>query len=146
MKRRLIAAAVALLLFSCLALVGAYNAHQFFSRQFLFSWRMLVCLRGLASPKVRAWWLLLEACALAAILWMVFGREYIKYKSKMIRVCPGIETPQAEGQGQYGTAHWLEKKEMATAFTVIHLNSLPELTDLAAHGRDDLRDDLEVKT
>ena len=109
MKRRLVAAAITLLLFSCLAVLGAYNIHQLLSRQLSFSWHMSVCLRAvIRKPVIRLWFFLLEGCALLLVFWMAFSREYIKYQSKMIHVCLDIETPAAEGQGQYGTAHWLK--------------------------------------
>ena len=70
---------------------------------------------------------------------MVFSREYIKYKSKMVHVCLDIKTPAAEGQGQYGTAHWLSKQDKEKAFTVVHVDiNSPCLQQLKACGRDDL--------
>lgn len=143
MKRRLIAAAITLLLFSCLAVLGAYNIHQLLSRQFVFSWRMPACFLALLhEPTIRRWFLLLEGCALLAVFWMVFGREYIKYKSKMVHICLDIETPAAEGQGQYGTAHWLREKDKEWAFTVVHVDSSALIQELRARGRDDLEDSL----
>lgn len=139
MRRRLVAAAVTLLLFSWLALLGAYNIHQLLSHQALFSYRMAVCLQGLTIPTIRTWFLLLEGCGLLLISWMLFGREYIKYKSKMIQICPGIETPKAEGQGQYGTARWLTVPELERSFTVVEVDRhTPLLRKLVRLAQDDL--------
>ena len=140
MKRRLIAAAISLLLFSCLAVLGAHNIHQLLSHQLSFSWHISVCLLTIVKdPLVRLWFLLLESCAFLAVFWMAFGREYIKYKSKMIHVCLDIDTPAAEGQGQYGTAHWLSKREREKVFTAIHVDcTTSKLQELMEHGRDDL--------
>lgn len=140
MKKRGVAAALTLLLFSCLALIGAYNIHQLLSRQLLFSWRIGTCLGAvLAVSAVRSWFLLLEGCAMLLVAWMAFGREYIKYKSDMLRVCPGIETPKAEGQGQYGTARWMTDKERDRVFSCVHLDwNAGKLRELTQHGYDDL--------
>ena len=143
MKRRITAAVSMFLLFSCLSLILGYNAHQFFSHQYFFSWSMRVCIRGLAIPAVRSWLALLEGCSLLATVWMCFGREYIKYKSKMIHVCLDIYTPMAEGQGQYGTARWLEEKDKARVFTMVHVDlGTPLLRELIAYGREDLEGQL----
>lgn len=57
----------------------------------------------------------------------------------MLHVCLDIDTPAAEGQGQYGTAHWLPKKERDRVFTVIHVDhTTSKLRELVEHGRDDL--------
>lgn len=140
MKRRFAAAAVTLLLFSCLAVLGAYNIHQILSHQLLFSWRLPICLAAIfQTPTVRLWFLLLEGCALLLVAWMLFGREYIKYKSKMVHVCLDIWTPAADGQGQYGTAHWLPQKEKETVFTAVLVDGgAAVLQELVAQGRDDL--------
>lgn len=140
MKRRLIAAAVTLLLFSCFAVFAAYNIDQLLSHQFSFSLRMPVCLLAVIRvPVVRLWFLLLEGSAGLTVSWMVFGREYIKYRSGTVHVCPGIDTPEAEGQGQYGTAHWLRReKDKEQAFTVVHVDSSAAIQELKARGQDDL--------
>lgn len=137
MKRRYAAAAITLLLFSCLAVVASYNIHQLLSRQYFFSYRMLACFQALGDSPVRAWFLLLEAVALLTVIWLLFGREHINYRSKMIHVCLNLYTPAPEGQGQYGTACWLAEREKSRAFTAVHIDrgALKELID---HGQDDL--------
>ncbi len=137
MKRRYAAATATLLLFSCLAMVAGYNIHQLLSRQYFFSYRMLVCFQVLGNPAVRAWFFLLEAVALLTVIWLMFGREHINYRSKMIHVCLNLYTPAPEGQGQYGTARWMEEREKSRAFTAVHIDkgSLQALID---HGQDDL--------
>lgn len=141
MKRRSIAAAVALLLFSLLAVVCAYNIHQLLSGELVFSCHPFTCLMAvLTVPLIRTWWLLLEGAAILAVTWMLFGREYIKYRSKLIYVCPGIVTPEPGGQGQYGTARWMTDNELEKAFTVVKIDaSAPELRKLMLCGQDDLK-------
>lgn len=137
MRRRYAVAAVSLLLFSCLAMVASYNIHQLLSRQYSFSYRMLVCFRALGNPTVRSWFLLLEASTLLAMIWLMFGRKHISYNNKMIHVCQRIYTPAPDGHGEYGTACWLKELEKSRAFTAVHIDRR-SLQELIAHGRDDL--------
>ncbi len=141
-KRRVTAAAITLLLFSCLAVVGAYNAHQLFSREARFSLSLWDCLGGAVRiPPVRHWFLLLEACALLTVVWMLFSRQHVNYKSSMVQICPGIETPVADGQGQYGTARWMSEQELASVFLSVKVDPNDGLLrELRAAGRDDLKE------
>lgn len=142
MKRRLTAAAVSLLLFSCLALLGAYNAHQLFSREANYSLSLWHCLTGtIRFPPARHWFLLLEACALLTVIWMLFSRQHVQYKSSTVKICPGIETPAADGQGQYGTARWMSEEELVSVFLSVKVDPNDEvLRELRKAGRDDLEE------
>lgn len=141
MNKRFVAAGIFLLFFSFLTVLAAYNIHQFFSRQMMFSLSFLACIQGVvAVPEIRMWAFLLELIVLLGLFWLVCGSAVsVKSTSKMIHVCPGIETPAPEGQGQYGTARWMSAGEINQAFTVIHIDNLSQrLRKLKAVGRDDL--------
>lgn len=143
MNKRLVAAGIFLLFFSSLAVLAAYNIHQLLSRQMMFTLSFLACIRGLISvPEIRMWMFLLELMVLLGLFWLACGSAVnVKSTSKMIHVCPGIETPAPEGQGQYGTARWMTAGEINQAFTVIHMDNLsPRLRELKAAGRDDLEE------
>lgn len=142
MKRRMTAAAVMLLLFSCLSLVGAYNAHQLFSLDGHFSLSLWRCLTGVAkAAPARHWFFLLEACALVTVIWMLFSRQHVKYESNTVQICPGIVTPVADGQGQYGTARWMSEQELASVFLSVRVDPNDELLrELRRAGRDDLEE------
>lgn len=142
MKKRLIAAVVTLLLFSCLALLGGYNAHQLFSRQANYSLSLWRCLtETIRLSPARHWFLLLEACALLAVIWMLFSRQHVQYKSSTVQICPGIETPVADGQGQYGTARWMSEQELTSVFLSVRVDPNDELLrELRKAGRDDLEE------
>lgn len=76
---------------------------------------------------------------IAAVLFMPFEHSYINYKSEMQTITPAIKTPKAEGQGQYGTARWMEKDEIPEAFTVVQIDrSDPLIRRLMDKGRADL--------
>lgn len=143
MKRRIAAAVITLLLFSCLALLGAYNVHQIFSRQLQLSWSLWRCIAAVFGvPEVRRWFLLLECCALLSVIWMIYSRQHIKYKSNTVQICPGIETPVVDGQGQYGTARWLSDQELTIVFTVVTVDTNAALLrQLRQSGADDLKEE-----
>ena len=72
---------------------------------------------------------------------MLFSRSYIKYKSDMQYVTPDIQTPKAEGQGQYGTAHWLQPGDFDKAFYPVEIDAHSSLIwSLVEHGQDDLKE------
>ena len=144
-KRRVTAAAITLLLFSCLSLLGAYNAHQLCSRETQFTLDLWYCLKSaVRMPPVRHWFFLLEACALLAVIWMLFSRQHVQYKSNTVQICPGIETPVTDGQGQYGTARWMSEQELASVFLSVKVDPNDELLrKLMRAGRDDLKEGMK---
>lgn len=109
--------------FSLLSLLLSRNIHALLSGLPL-NWSPLVCVQDLTIPPILRWFLMLEGLSILAVAWMLFGREHIQYRSKMIEVVPGeVFTPQAEGQGQYGTARWMTEKELKKAFTAVTVDS-----------------------
>lgn len=75
---------------------------------------------------------------------MLVNQYAIKYKSDMQHITPDIETPKAEGQGQYGTARWLDKSKYQSAFDLFEINDTDEwIEQLILHGRDDLTEKKE---
>ncbi|MBR1455465.1 MAG: type IV secretory system conjugative DNA transfer family protein, partial [Lachnospiraceae bacterium] len=48
----------------------------------------------------------------AVMIYIKFSNRMTRYKSNMIKVTDDIYIPEPAGQGQYGTAHFLEKKEL----------------------------------
>ena len=77
---------------------------------------------------VACWQLLLQGgaparlyallCAVVALLlgWILFSSTYLHYRSDMQQITPEIQTPCADGQGQYGTARWMDPKGLDRAF------------------------------
>lgn len=61
-------------------------------------------------------------CAYAALfgfslLWLLIGSSHMGFKSKMQRITPDIATPCAEGQGQFGTAKWMQPGDIKRFFS-----------------------------
>lgn len=142
MKRLFFIATGFLLLFSLLAVWGANNLHLVLSRD-LPTWNFWDCLFALlTSPKVWQWFWILEGGGLLITVTILFDR-YVgvkKYSGKLIHICDGIDTPETAGNGKYGTARWMSRKEKDDIWTVIDIDrNSPKLRALAAHGRDDLK-------
>lgn len=98
-------------------------------------------LAGLAIAQVRLFSFLGACTGGLLVIWMLFGHSYLNYKNHMRNVAPGVRTPEASGQGQYGTASWMEQKDYQDAFYVAVLDrKSPFIRSLAAHGRDDLKE------
>ena len=144
MKRRMITAGFVLLFFCVLAVLGGYNLHMFLSGKLeQCSIDPRTVLAGLAIEQVRLFSLIGIGAGVLFLFWVLFGPSYIKYKNGMRTIIPGIETPEAAGQGQYGTAEWMREADFQDAFYVAVLDTHSKrIQDLTAHGRDDL----EVET
>lgn len=98
----------------------AADADYFFTKRYdLLTWMpsagWVVILEG-GKPL----WFYLLLCALTAllILWVMLTGSYLNYRSDMQQITPDIQTPRAAGQGQFGTARWLDPKEITRFFGV----------------------------
>lgn len=58
--------------------------------------------------------------ALTALLlgWVLVAGNYLAYRSKMQKITPDIRTPSPAGQGQFGTARWLNPKHIGRFFSI----------------------------
>lgn len=141
MKPRIFAAVFTLLLFCVLTLFGAYNLHMCLSGQSgLYSIAPATVLAGLSIPQVRGFALLGLVASVLVVLWMLFGNEYIKYRNGMKEVVPGLWTPEPAGQGQHGTARWLEPSNFSKHFTVVAVDTQSQLVlELISCSREEVR-------
>ena len=66
----------------------------------------------------KAFWLflILFGLGILGILWALFGASNSIGRSGMYTVVPGFKIPKPAGQGQYGTAWWMEENEFDTYF------------------------------
>lgn len=87
---------------------------------------------------LRLYLLLAALCALG-VLWAVVSSSYINYKSGMIQVTPDIVTPAPAGQGQYGTARWLEKRQIPKYYAVAEVKN-KALEELLIQGKSDFEE------
>lgn len=120
MKKRILPTTAAALVGTFLCLVAAYNLDRLLSNDLPgCSIRLTVLLDGfISSHEVRMFFLLLWAALGLFLFWILFGQAYIKYRSDIIHVTPDIPIPAAEGQGQYGSAKFLDPKRYKRVWAV----------------------------
>lgn len=139
MKKRFLAAAICFLILSFTSMYAAYNIDCFL-RQDLAACSIIpfTVFVGAWQGKARLFTLLFLTLSVGGILFLLLVPEYIQYKSNMMQIVPGVRTPEAAGQGQYGTARWMTAAEKSTAFAAAQIDSNSELiADLLEHGYDD---------
>ena len=90
----------------------------------------------LQRPKALAFYGVLLAAVLLALIWAIVQGNYLNYRSDMQRLTPKITTPCAAGQGQYGTARWMKPEEVRESFTETKLDEL-DLDALIRAGKED---------
>ncbi len=139
MKRKIIFSCILLAGFTVIALYASFNLNYLLLREHnMFSANPIVLIRGLTDSRIRTFFILFFIAGAILIFYMLVMQNYIKYKSDMQWITPAIQTPKAEGQGQYGTAKWLSKEKYTKAFAVVEMDDRSELIkDLVTHGRDD---------
>ena len=139
MRKKIIPCTLMFLMLAVAALYIGYNADALLSGTRACSTSFWVVLRGAFEiPKARAFVLLLIAADALFVIGTMMMQEYIKYRSDMRQVTPDIETPQAAGQGQYGTARWLEQSQYPKRFDTVQIDENSRvIRELIAHGYDE---------
>lgn len=142
-KTQLAAGGFFLVLGAYLSLALAFNLHHLLSgsaKGFVLSLPLL--LSGLLQiENIRLFFLLFNVGVICFIAYIYLTQNYLKYRSDMIWVTPDIQTPRADGQGQYGTARWLPKNQFKRAFHSVKINPHdPVICELMEHGYDDILD------
>lgn len=126
MKKRLTIAGIVLLLGALFLPIPALALHALLSREpELLSVSPIVCWKAVWEiSQVRQFYLLLLLGELLGLIWIFAAASNLKYRSNMRYITPDIRTPEAAGQGQYGTARWLPRNQYGAAFTQYSLGSL----------------------
>ncbi len=123
MKRKIIISCILMVIASVVSLYVSYNVHCLLSgNRGQCSTDPTVLISGLSEPKIRTFFFIILIAVALAIFYMLVMQNYIKYKSDMQRITPDIETPKAEGQGQYGTARWLEIQNYTKVFSSVNVD------------------------
>lgn len=143
MKRKIIMSCILMVLFTVLSLFVSYNIHWMLMRKReMCSVNPAVLISGLHEPKIRAFFFICLMAFALLIVYMLVFQSYLKYKSDMQFITPDIQTPKAEGQGQYGMARWLDKKKYRKVFACIQVDDKSEtIMRLLAHGKDDMKEE-----
>lgn len=118
MKRKIIISCILMAGASVASLYISYNVHCLLAgKRNMCSTDPVVLISGLSEPKIRTFFIIGMMASALAIVYMLVMQNYIKYKSDMQYITPDIETPRAEGQGQYGTARWMDRKKYPVVFS-----------------------------
>ena len=144
MKRRMIAGFICFLLLCVISMYVGYYADHLLSGGYAGTLPIspAVVLPGAWIGKAKLMTLLLMASSGCGVLFLLLMPEYIKYKSAMIEVVPGVRIPEAAGQGQYGNAHWLPAAQIPKVFASTKIDATsPLIKRLLEQGYDDLLQD-----
>ena len=136
MKRRLIAAGICFFFLLLLSFVSAGNLDLLLTqgRTACTLQPVLLLKQVLATPRALLLALLSVAAGLLCILWALFGNSYLNYRSNMYEVVPGFKIPRPAGQGQFGTAWWLDPREYSKCFATAEAPlALPLSQDLTQY-------------
>lgn len=94
----------------------------------------------LENGRVRAfYWLGLASLILTLAAILLQGTVF-HYESGLQQITPEIKTPYAAGQGQYGTARWMTRRERDKVFSRWQLKDTPELEELLEAGCKDQKE------
>lgn len=120
---RIIATAIMTLIMLYLSLVFSVNLDLFLSQKqevFLFSIPVLI-VQIFSLPMAKKFFMLFAAAGTTGILYILFAQSYIKYRSDVVEITPEITIPQGIGEGQYGSAWFLDKKDFSQKFYSVHI-------------------------
>lgn len=128
--------------FAVISLYFSYNVHcLLLGNRDLCSANPLVLVSGLGEPRIRTFFILCLIASALFISYMLIMQGYIKYKSDMQYITPDIQTPKAEGQGQFGTARWLKSTDFQKVFSKVKVDdSSDHIKYLKIHGYDDMKE------
>lgn len=91
----------------------------------------------LTEPQAGKLFLLLAVSSVLLIGWILVSRDFVKYKSGIRNILPGINTPLPAGEGQYGTAHWLDFHSYDRVWTGVQVDAAaPRLQQDIRHATD----------
>lgn len=83
-----------------------------------------------------AFYLLYSMVLAVSIVWAIVSSGTVRYRSGMYRVTPDIAIPVPAGQGQFGTAWWLPRKNYGQKFAAVEIGG-NELDALLVAGQQD---------
>lgn len=138
-KRWLVGLAVFITLAVFAVPQAAADIHFFFIREFesltwnpLEGWKVL--LRG-GNPM--HFYLLLCAILAVALLGILLNGSSLNYRSGSWVVTPDIVTPSADGQGQFGSARWLQPDQIHRYFGIWKVKKSATFQTLLTAGKAD---------
>ena len=70
------------------------------------------------DSRVLGFYLLYTIAVALMLIWVLVSTTYLNYRSNMQQITPKIKTPCADGQGQFGTARWMNPEEIGEYYSI----------------------------
>ena len=145
-KRWIIAGIILLLTAGLLLPWLAADTHYFILQELgnmtlnpLHGWALV-----LSDNRVLGFYLVYTIAVALMLIWILVSTTYLNYRSNMQQITPKIKTPCADGQGQFGTARWMKRDEIAEYYSIWKVPSHQEwFQQLLEAGRESYK---EVKS
>ena len=121
----------------------AADVDFFFTKRFeMLTWKPVQGWAAvLAGGKPLQFYLLFCAVVAVLLLWVMFTGSYLNYKNGCQFITPKIRTPLPAGNGEFGTAHWLPKKEYGEVFSIWRIPKRdPGIEALVEAGKEDRKE------
>lgn len=120
MKRWIVGAVLLLLVAALLLPQAALSTHGLLSgeKELLTANPWQAWPAVLDNAKALQFYLIYLALVVLIIGWILVSSTYLAYRSDMQRITPDIRTPAPAGQGQFGTARWMEPKQISRNFGI----------------------------
>jgi len=120
LKKILGALLLFLLIAGLLLPLAATNSHYYFAKEYgSFTGHLPDCWYGIAAiPQARSFYLIYAGLTLLWIYWIFWGYRLFNTNTPMQKITPDIYTPCPAGNGQYGTARWMERGSIRKHFHV----------------------------
>lgn len=139
MKRRLITAMLVLPFLLALCALMASNLHRLLLGEKTFIYQPAAVLEVLLhARKAQLFFLALAACALLLLIACLVSGAGVHYDNSTVYIAPKIRIPVPAGNGEYGTAWFLSKKELRRAFSQRRLKEIKiPREEVNAYGKKD---------
>lgn len=135
--RRLSIAGVMLLIWSLLMMVAAVNLDNIMTGKPIMLEPRVVFFEIWKIPKAIQLWLLSSGLGLVYIISVLIGNFGLENRSAMQIIIPGIKIPKAAGQGQYGTAQFLNAQKYDSVWEKVYIVEDERIKELIKCGKEE---------
>lgn len=135
--RRLSIAVVMLLIWSLLMMMVAVNLDNIMTGKPIMLEPRFVFFEVWKIPKAIQLWLLSSSLGLVYIISVLIGNFGLENRSGMQSIIPGIKIPKAAGQGQYGTAQFLNDQKYDSVWEKVYIIKDERIKELIKYGKEE---------
>ncbi|MEG2020261.1 MAG: type IV secretory system conjugative DNA transfer family protein [Oscillospiraceae bacterium] len=142
--RKSIFLSIAIVISGFISLMAAYNINVLLSKHGSFSFYMSDTVFVLQDNKQRYLFMLIWCVLSLLSITIALTNPLVNYTNGVIQVTPKIRTPAPSGNGEYGTAKWMQKRDYTKCFSRCAITAdNPIVKELLCHGYDDLSEDYD---